>query len=247
MSQEKSNQKNWKLITSLLIVAFFVLASILLNSSISKLKALGYDTIAPTGNIYINRNVAYTRSRYVTLSLWATDADSGVASMKFSNGSSMWTEWIPYDHNDRFYDWDLANPTYGGGNGQGKRYVYAKFQDNDGNVSPLYRDSIIYDRTSPTGSIEVESRDRYAPRTASVWVILNLSATDNLSKVRWMKFQNANSQWTDWMSYETSKSWNITNATYGGDNAKGIKCVYVRFKDGAGNVSSMYRDCIIYK
>jgi len=195
----------------------------------------------PTGNMYINKNATYTYSKYVTLSLSASDTYSGVKWMKFQNANSKWTSWISYKTS---YSWDLTNPTYGGNSYEGTKCVYVRFKDGAGNVSSLKRDCIIYDKTPPTGSIYINKNATY---TYSKYVTLNLSAADNVSGVRWMKFQNGYSKWTGWISYKTSYSWNLTNPTYGGTSTKGTKCVYVRFKDNAGNVSSMKRDCIIYR
>ena len=182
------------------------------------------DTAAPSGSISVNDDATYTNSTSVTLSLSGSDATSGVAQMCFSNDGTNWSDWESYDTSKA---WTLAS-------GDGTKTVYVKYQDNAGNVSTPYTDTITLDTTEPTGSVSINDGATYADTTS---VTLALSADDALSGVAQMRFSNDGSNWSDWESYGTSKSWTLTT----GD---GTKTVYVQYKDNAGNVGT-YTDSII--
>jgi len=193
------------------------------NLSITYSDSIILDTTPPTGSIVINGDATYTTSTSVTLTLSASDAN-GVSQMCFSNDGTNWTAWEPYATSK---SWTLTS-------GDGTKTVYVKFKDSAGNVSSVYSDSIILDTTPPTGSIVINGDATY---TTSTSVTLTLSASD-ANGVSQMCFSNDGTNWTAWEPYATSKSWTLTS----GD---GTKTVYVKFKDSAGNVSSVYSDSII--
>ena len=142
------------------------------------------------------------------------------------NEGSSWTSWESYASSK---SWTLAS-------GDGTKTVYVEFKDSADNLSPTYSDTIILDTTPPSGSILINSGAGY---TNSRSVTLTLSASDSLSGVSRMMIANTSSfEGSSWESYRTSRSWTLTS----GD---GKKTVYVRFKDGAGNVSRVYSDEII--
>jgi len=91
------------------------------------------------------------------------------------------------------------------------------------------------DTTAPTGSILINGDAAFTTSTA---VTLTLSATDAGSGIAQMQFSNDNVTWSAPEAYATSKAWTLTT----GD---GIKTVYARFIDNAGNVSIAYNDTII--
>ncbi len=94
----------------------------------------------------------------------------------------------------------------------------------------------ILDTTPPTGSISINNDATYTNLDS---VTLTLSASDNLSGVSQMMITNSSSfEGASWENYATEKSWTLTS----GD---GKKKVYVKFKNGAGNVSETYSDHII--
>jgi hypothetical protein len=93
------------------------------------------DTVAPEGTISINDGSASTSSRSVTLTLAATDPSpaSGVASMRFRNGST-WSGWSTYSTSK---SWTLSA-------GAGKKTVYAQYKDRTGNKSAATSDTIEF-------------------------------------------------------------------------------------------------------
>ena len=121
--------------------------------------------------------------------------------------------------------------------GDGPHVIYVWLKDNAGNVNYNNRASttLYYDGTPPTGSVVIDAGATYATSTS---VTLTLSASDATSGVFQMCFSNDRTTWTSWEGYSTSKSWTLSP----GD---GTKTVYVKFKDAAGNESSVCTDNII--
>ncbi len=97
------------------------------------------DTSRPTGSILINNGAATTTSYSVTLNLSASDTDSGVKYMKFSNDGTHWTNWELFGSE---YAWNLTDWNYGGQFGLSSYTVYAQFRDYESNESEIYSDSI---------------------------------------------------------------------------------------------------------
>jgi len=100
------------------------------------------------------------------------------------------------------------------------------------------------DTTKPTGSIKIKNGATYA---YSKYVTLNLKSSDSGFGVSSMRFSNNGSTWASWKTYKTTyTNWNMTSSTYGGNGNRGTKYVYVQYKDKVGNISSKYKDSIIY-
>jgi PKD repeat protein len=108
--------------------------------------------------------------------------------------------------------------------------------DNAGNEELPHKilTGIKLDKTPPTGQVLINNDSAY---TRSKFVILNLSAMDEVSGVDQMCFSNNGIEWSDWEPYATCKEWVLT----GGD---GMKEVFVQFKDVAGLIGT-YSDSII--
>ena len=85
------------------------------------------------------------------------------------------------------------------------------------------------DTTPPTGTILINGGALY---TNSRNVTLTLSATDDLSGVIEMQFNNGAGSYSSLEPYATIKAWMLSAS---GD---GLKTVRVKFKDGAGNVNT---------
>jgi len=65
----------------------------------------------------------------------------GAAYMSFSGNKENWTEWIEY--NSTYEDFNIANGLNGTNFGSGTKYVYVRFKDEDGNLSPS--DELAFD------------------------------------------------------------------------------------------------------
>ncbi len=206
------------------------------------LKRVVDDTSPPTGSISINNDAACTAQISVTLQLTATDDLAGVAEMQISNDPAFsGASWEAYA---TFKSWQLEG-------GEGVKTVYVRYKDRVGNVSTVYSDTIQYishcndqgnfDYVPPTGSIIINSD---ALGTASTGVFLQLSASDDQSGVPWMEISNTPFLTTSlttnsdsWESFSSTKVWTL-------EGADGLKTVYIRYKDGANNVSLVYSDTI---
>ncbi len=90
----------------------------------------------------------------------------------------------------------------------------------------------IIDTTPPSGSIRMNNGSQY---TNLLSVTLNLLAQDNLggSGLSQMQFSNDGLNWSNPEKYATAKAWSLTTG-------HGVKTVYVRFFDQAGNSSQVY-------
>src|SRR5690606_25172517 len=93
-----------------------------------------FDRTSPTGTLAINGGATHTASPEVALRLTATDALTGVASMRFSNDNLTWSAWQSF----------AANKTWTLPAGNGNRKVYAQLRDGAGNIR-LVESQIILD------------------------------------------------------------------------------------------------------
>lgn len=185
---------------------------------------------SPTGSIVINGGAATTNDRNVTLTLNATSnagTPAGLSGMIIGDDASFsGRSWESYNTTK---SWTLPTP-------DGNKTVYVKFKGNNGETSPVYSDSIqltttTTDKTPPTGSIIINNGNTVCQQTQ---VTLTLSATDTGSGVASMAISNDNfASGTNWENYTTSKTWNLTSGN-------GLKTVYVKYKDAAGNISKIY-------
>jgi hypothetical protein len=89
---------------------------------------------------------------------------------------------------------------------------------------------IKLDKTPPTGSITINSGNKYTNTTK---VILMLSSHDATSGVAEMRFSSNNVTWTPWEPFTTVKPWVL-------EQGDGLKYVYVQFRDRAKLVSQVY-------
>ncbi|NLB56494.1 MAG: hypothetical protein GX811_12185, partial [Lentisphaerae bacterium] len=156
----------------------------------------------PTGTIKINNDATYTASTSVTLTLDASDALSGLASMRFSNDETTWSAWEPYATSA---SWTLASV-------DGLKTVYVQFMDKAGNVSDAVSDTITLDMVAPSGTIVINSDADY---TNSKAVTLTLNASDTTSGMDEMQFSNDDNTWSEWEEYAASKSWNLDDTEDG--------------------------------
>jgi len=118
--------------------------------------------------------------------------------------------------------------------GDGLKSFSIVAKDSLGNQSNVVSRSTTLDTTIPTGAININSGALYALSTT---VTLNLSAADTGSGIDKMSFSTNNSTWTTAEAYAASKSFTLPI----GD---GVKTIYVKFYDKAGNLSAVYSKSI---
>ncbi|PVX23223.1 MAG: hypothetical protein CW716_12615 [Candidatus Bathyarchaeum sp.] len=117
-------------------------------------------------------------------------------------------------------------------NGYGQKVAY---MSGEGNVNEIF--VVTQEDPSPPFDQMLSINDG-AATTDSVSVTLTLSATDPGSGVIEMRLANEGEPWSDWMRYDTSKSWTLTS----GDEEKRV---WVEFRNGDGVVSTPATDTIM--
>lgn len=213
----------------------------------------------PVGySISINDSALFTNQTAITLTL---TAPSGTTEMIISNdGSFSGATWEPFVTQKPWAITEYGDYVI-------PRVVYAKFKTY-GQISGVYQDDIILDTIAPTGTVEITdtigsmintgfsnpvtilstvtdtlTNTIYlpitvkSPRLGFSLVGLALSATDDLSGVSEMLISN-DMLFTDaqWETYATRKDWWVTET--------GTTIVYVKFRDRAGNMSTIFSDTV---
>lgn len=145
-----------------------------------------------------------------------------------SNSPSFWASaWGPYEST---VTWKLTP-------GDGPKTVYVRFRDRAENGSLVYSATVIVDTKAPTGKVLINNN---AVSAVSSKVTLNLTGVD-VNGISYVMIGNtADLKGAAWVPYATTKSCDLTAG-------KGIKNVYVKYMDKAGNVSPVYSDTIIIK
>ncbi len=192
------------------------------------------DVTPPSGTVAISDGAAYTTTTQIVASLTATDSGSGMSLVRLSNsdavdGNGLLTTGTTFNYTPAIA-WNLA------AGADGVRTLYAQFRDAKGNWSEPTSDAITLDANAPTGTIAINGG---AAATTSRNVNLNLTAADGGgSGVVSVRISNT----TDFSAstpipYAATVPWTLT----AGD---GLKTVYVKFVDAAGNTSIGFHDSI---
>lgn len=162
----------------------------------------------------------------IPLSWSGSDTLSGVASYDVQYLNDVWTDWLT--------NTTSISASFTGKDGQTYDFR-VRSRDLVGNVSDYSYTQTTVDITPPTGSLVINGG---ALSTSSVNVTLSLSSIDATSNVVNAELSNDGLTYSGWQTYIPTANWTLTN----GD---GVKAVYVRFKDAAGNVSLPISDTII--
>lgn len=207
------------------------------------------------GNEYgltINNGALFTNQITVELRL---SAPALTPEMMISNdGGFAGATWEPYNS---VRSWQITQY----GSYVLPRTVYVRFRDASGKVFGPYQDDILLDVNAPTGSVTVlsaltsseqpattPSADTAAdysvllpfvtktgecPAAGTVNVTLALSAEDDVSGVADMIISNSQGfACAKWEPFSKTKAWKVA--------ANAETPIYVRFRDHAGNVSTVY-------
>jgi hypothetical protein len=112
----------------------------------------------------------------------------------------------------------------------------ATLTNGDGHVATL-TNALRVDGTGPVaGGLTINGGALNSTSPNTTLAVSASDATDNASDLS-MSFSNDGTTWSAWQPYSTTASWTLTS----GD---GSKTVYGKFKDPAGNVSSVVSDTI---
>ncbi|PWJ41991.1 hypothetical protein [Sediminitomix flava] len=183
---------------------------------------VGIDTKAPEqGMIVINKKEKYCTNinGMVTLRLFARAA----TKMMISNNSNFeGTDWQPFK--PFVYDYMLDSEE------DGEKYVYAKFSDDAGNATVPIKASIYLDRQEPVNEMLVINNGEKLTNNPDNVVSLEIMAegADEMILSNSGSFNSA----TKWEPYRPSREWRVL----GRDGAKNV---FVKFRDKAGNESSV--------
>jgi hypothetical protein len=197
-----------------------------------------YDTTGPTGSISISKIYGeYTSDSTPTLTLSANDGSgSGVYTMQFSCNGSDYT--APVSYISSYDGFNIASGSYGCSSSDGSRTVYVRYIDNLGNIGSSSTDTVNYDSTAPSSG-NISASAMYSSFTSDSTPTLTISASDpSGSGVKDMRFSCNNSNWSGYISYNTSYSnFNITTGA-GCNTNQGNKVVYIKFRDYVNNETS---------
>ncbi|UCE19791.1 MAG: T9SS type A sorting domain-containing protein, partial [Gemmatimonadota bacterium] len=130
--------------------------------------------------------------------------------------------------------------------GEGEHMFYLWLQDNAGNVNETNIASVplFYDASGPVaGTISIE--DGAQTTDTLIVTLTGLGAQDALSGIAAMQFSNDGETWSPPEPYaEEQAEWDLVS--YGGNAEPGVKTVYVRYIDAAGNESEIFQSTIVY-
>jgi len=200
----------------------------------TKFCTVDIDKTPPNGTVLIDVGAENAFSTLVDLTLSVTDAPSGPTTppppgyiwgvpsgpsdMRFSNNGIKWSNWEPIANSKL---WTLET-------GAGNKTVYVQVRDNAGLVSEKFSDSINLittgDSVAPVTSIAF-SGSKNSLGAYKSYVIIILSATDDLSGINLTEY-----------SFD-SKNWTTYTAPFA-ISAEGQTTIYYRTYDLAGNVES---------
>lgn len=201
-------------------------------------RALVYnDTTEPTVPVVVDEGRFTNKNSQLYTSWNASDAESGILEYQYRivTGTSVVRDWTS---TGRFNYVTAGGLSLAEGR---KYYIQVKAKNGAGLWSrgAGITDGITVDTIKPTGSIKINNNSPYAYNRN---VILNLAATDSgsgMASGAQMCFSDEDgTRWSTPERYAANKNWVLS-----GDS--GEKKVYVKFKDVAGNWSSVYWDSII--
>jgi len=123
--------------SNVLLILFFILLSIFSSGCISDFIPSPTNSEDIKGSIIIENSAEYTKDCTPILAIFS----EGAAYMSFSGDGETWTEWVDYDTS--YEEFNIANGINGTKFGSGTKYVYVRFKDEDGNLSPS--DELAFD------------------------------------------------------------------------------------------------------
>ena len=187
------------------------------------------DRVPPANcELIINNNEAYITnpSKKVALSLRGEGASHVMISNKQDFAGAAWTPFktvIP---------WTLEGP-------EGTHFVYIKFKDEAGNESPVLTKMVKSDFAPPKiVKFEINGGDEFVSDPQG-----NVTLTFTVEEAVAMAISNNSIKDTSqlktlWEPYQEKKSWKL-------EGEDGLKIVYGRFRDEAGNLTIEYYDKIV--
>ncbi|UZR94657.1 hypothetical protein [Chondrinema litorale] len=177
-----------------------------------------FDMTPPVNcKVVIENGDKYTNKQKIKLKI---DAE-GASEMIIRGGEG----WIPYTKD---LEWEISA-------GDGKKDIYIKFRDDVGNQSVIAHDDILVDTKPPAnGLILINNGSKYTRKFNDVH--LKILATDAKEMIIDNDSTFKNGKWVGYSS--AVPSWIV-------EDTDGVKNIFVKFRDEAGNESEIYSDEII--
>lgn len=203
------------------------------------LKATVKDASPPSGKVVVNNNALYSKSKYVTLSLSASDTGgSDLFQMRFSNdgvfNDTAGTEkWQPYATSK---NWTLISAN-------GTKRIWAQFKDQAGNISMRVSDVIFLDTHKPTSTI---TAPKYASSTnwdwdgfvALAWAGSDPSPSSGIASYDIEYLSAQSTSWIRWKTGTTSKHDRFQSKNGYQHDLGSTFYFRARAKDRAGNIGN---------
>lgn len=191
--------------------------------------AIVLDRVPPANcELIINNNEVFVRnpSKKVSLSARA----EGASHMMVSNKQTLeGATWLPFK---TVIPWTLEGP-------EGTHYVHAKFRDEAGNESAVISKMVKSDFTPPKiVAFEINNGDEFASDPQGA-VNLSFTVEDAVSMIiSNSSLKDTTGLKNQWEPYQPKKAWKL-------EGEDGLKMVYGRFRDEAGNMTIEYYDKIV--
>jgi len=200
------------------------------NESAAARDTIYLDRTAPSGTVTVDSASGHTQSPYVRLILEASEpcgadypggCDAGGNSpyqmALATRADFLGAAWFGYVDDPGF---DLTPE-------DGEQTVYVKFRDRAGNESAIVEDTVILDRTPPSGTrLTINGGKRV---TNDETLDLTLMATDAAEMI--IAETQDLSGGTGWIAFAGAHQYTLTSLD------EGLHTIYARFRDDAGNES----------
>lgn len=175
--------------------------------------------------VLLNNGNKYTQTPSVILKIEALGARHMMVNTTSDFAGVAWKEYQPNVGQINFSD------------EEGEKVLYVKLKDKYGNETKVLTSTILYDRTPPaSGTVEINAEGGFV-NNPERHVTLELAAVN----VKYMLISN-NSAFREarWQVYKPSlPNWKLEAGP------EGLKKVFVKFRDGAGNESEVANDEIL--
>jgi hypothetical protein len=137
--------------------------------------AIGLDGTPPRAVLTLDGGAPATNDRDAAVSVVATDDLSGVVDMQFSGDGLIWEAWQPYA--------PTSHRTLS--DGDGRKDVWVRVRDGQGNLSAPAHGSIMLDRTAPTVVSRNPEPGGSTPASGSV---LSVRFSEPIRTSSWLSF-----------------------------------------------------------
>lgn len=182
----------------------------------------------PFIGISINNGEKYSNKKVVSIEIRSLQIDKKlIQSMQIGNSPELdQSTWLDYSEDPIKYTLP---------EGEGRKIIYVRLKDKNGNVSPTETSSIILDSTPPKARQLLINHGAIYTNNKQMKVLLSLDAEE---AVKMQVSNNPEFKEAQWEMFRPQKSWLLSPP---GD---GEKVVYARFADAAENISQVLQATI---